>query len=102
MKNLAFFLFLIFNSTYSQSFGCTDLLAKNYDQNALENNGSCQYENLKLRPKYSVKLSDSIKETSGLIVFKDLLWTHNDDHDKNIYGIDTLGKIQKKLFQTKL
>ncbi|KAF2509234.1 T9SS C-terminal target domain-containing protein [Flavobacterium zhairuonense] len=102
MKNLAFFLFLIFNSAYSQSFGCTDLLAKNYDPNAVENNGSCHYENLKLKPKYSVKLNDTIGETSGLISFGDLLWTHNDDHDKTIYGLDTLGKIQKKIILDKV
>ena len=43
------------------------------------------------------KLSDSLRETSGLIAFDNLLWTHNDDHDKTIYGINPLGLIQKKI-----
>jgi len=102
MKNLAFFLFLIFQSTYSQISGCTDLLAKNYNPNAVENNGNCLYENLKVKPKYSIKLNDTINETSGLIAFENLLWTHNDDHDKTIYGLDTLGKIQKKIILDKV
>lgn len=51
----------------------------------------------KLKPEYSVKLSDSIKETSGLTAFDNLLWTQNDDHDRTIYGLDSLGKIKKKI-----
>lgn len=101
MKNLIFFFFLIFNTGYSQTRGCTDSLAKNYDQTATTNNGSCQYEALKIKPKYSLRLNDSIKETSGLIWFDNLLWTHNDDHDKTIYGLDTLGKIQKRIILDK-
>ena len=36
-------------------------------------------------------------ETSGLMAFDNLLWTHNDDHDNTIYGLDFSGKIQKKV-----
>ncbi|WP_456313317.1 hypothetical protein [Pseudomonas shirazensis] len=97
MKTLPFYLFLIFSSTYVQINGCMDSLAKNYDQKAIENDGSCLYKNLKVKPQYSVNLSDSIKETSGLILFENSLWTHNDDHDKTIYKLDSLGKIQKKI-----
>lgn len=32
-----------------------------------------------------------------MIFFNDLLWTHNDDHDKTIYGLDSLGKIKRKI-----
>ncbi|MRX68160.1 hypothetical protein SAMN06265349_103592 [Flavobacterium resistens] len=101
MKKLSFYFFLIYCSVNSQVVGCNDLYAKNYDKTAIENNGSCQYENFKIRPKYSIRLNDSIKETSGLISFENLLWTHNDDHDKIIYGLDTLGKIKKKVILNK-
>lgn len=96
LRILLFFLLSIF-SIQAQISGCTDPLSKNYNPNATQNDGSCVYKNLKIRPEYSIKLSDSIKETSGLIVFDHLLWTHNDDHDKTIYGLDSLGKIKKKI-----
>ncbi len=96
LRILFFFLLSVF-SIQAQISGCTDPVSKNYNPNATENDGNCVYKNLKLKPEYSVKLSDSIKETSGLIVFDNLLWTHNDDHDKTIYGLDSLGKIKKKI-----
>ncbi|WP_316633676.1 T9SS C-terminal target domain-containing protein [uncultured Flavobacterium sp.] len=96
MKAL-FFFFLLIHSAYAQVSGCTDPLSINFNSAATENDGSCTYKNLKIKPEYSIKLSDTIKETSGLIAFDDLLWTHNDDHDKTIYGLDTLGKIKKKI-----
>ncbi|GGF12670.1 hypothetical protein GCM10011518_22390 [Flavobacterium limi] len=61
------------------------------------NDGNCQYQTFKIKPEYSKPLNDSIKETSGLISFDNLLWTHNDDHDRTIYGLDSLGKIKKKI-----
>ncbi|WP_428229866.1 T9SS C-terminal target domain-containing protein [Flavobacterium sp.] len=92
------FLFcLIVCSGYAQIQGCTDPLSKNYNPKATVNNGSCLYKNIKLKPEYSIKISDSIKETSGLIAFDNLLWTHNDDHDKTVYGLDSLGNIRKKI-----
>jgi len=86
----------------AQTWGCTDSYSKTYDPNATQNNGSCLYENIKIKPQYSVQLNDSIKETSGLIAFDSLLWTHNDDHDKTIYGLDSLGKIKKKILLDKV
>jgi len=97
MKKLIAFFFLILTSTYGQISGCTDSLAKNFNPNATNNNGSCNYTSTKIKPKFSKKLSDSIPETSGLIAFDNLLWTHNDDHDTNIYGLNSNGKIQKKI-----
>lgn len=97
------FLFLIiFTSSYAQIPGCTDASAQNYNAQATINNGSCLYKKLKLKPEYSVRLSDSVKETSGLIAFDNLLWTHNDDHDKTIYGLDSLGKIKRKIVLTQI
>ncbi|MDX6191119.1 T9SS C-terminal target domain-containing protein [Flavobacterium sp. Fl-318] len=89
--------FLILSSTYGQVSGCTDPLSKNYNPSATLNDGSCLYQNLKIKPEYSIRLSDSVKETSGLIAFDNLLWTHNDDHDTTVYGLDSLGKIRKKV-----
>ncbi|WP_281232253.1 T9SS C-terminal target domain-containing protein [Flavobacterium gelatinilyticum] len=97
MCRIILFLYFISLSAYAQTSGCTDPLAKNYNDAAAENNGTCLYKTLKLKPEYSIKLSDTIKETSGLTAFDNLLWTHNDDHDKTIYGLDSLGKIKRKI-----
>ena len=95
-KSIVVFL-LIFNASYSQISGCTDSLAKNFNSKATNNDGSCLYETIKIKPLNSLKLSDRLKETSGLMVFDNLLWTHNDDHDTTIYGLDSNGIIQKKI-----
>lgn len=53
------------------------------------------YTHLKV-PDSSVQqflLSDEVKETSGLIFWKGLLWTHNDDHDNKLYGINPFSGI---------
>lgn len=53
----------------------------------------------KIRPEHSVLLPEEIRETSGLTFSDGFLWTHNDDSDTNIYGIDTLsGKIRRAIF----
>ena len=92
---LLFFLFV--TGSYAQIQGCTDRFAKNFDPNATENNGSCEYASAKVKALFSEKLSDSIPETSGLIAFDHLLWTHNDDHDTTLYGLDQKGQIKKKI-----
>ncbi len=101
MVRTILFFFLTISSIHAQISGCTDPLSKNYNQLATINDGNCNYESLKIKPISSLKLSDSIKETSGLISFNNLLWTHNDDHDKTIYGLDSLGKIRKKVILDK-
>lgn len=97
MKKIFLIFFAFITNSYGQISGCTDLLAKNFASNATENNGSCEYASVKAKPEFTQKISDSITETSGLIVFDHLLWTHNDDHDTTVYGMDTNGKIQKKV-----
>jgi hypothetical protein len=97
MKIVILFFFLIFYSAYGQISGCTDSFAKNFNPNATQNDGSCDYESHKIKTKNSYLISDSLVETSGLIAFDNLLWTHNDDHDTTLYGLDSNGKIQKKI-----
>lgn len=97
MKEFIFFFFFFTATTYSQITGCTDPLSKDWDSNAKVNDGSCQYEKIKIKPDYSKTLSDTFKETSGIISFENLLWTHNDDHDKTVYGLDSLGNIKKRI-----
>ena len=97
MKKAILFFLLCITSTYGQISGCTDALAENFDPNATTNNGSCLYASSKIKPQSTQKLSDTLRETSGLIAFDNLLWTHNDDRDTTIYGLDFNGKIQKKI-----
>jgi len=97
MKKASVFFFLFITSAYSQIPGCTDSLAKNFNPKATNNDGSCLYASAKIRPESSINLSDSLTETSGLIAFDNLFWTHNDDHDKTIYGLNNLGVIQNKI-----
>jgi hypothetical protein len=97
MQRIILFFFLLTSITYGQIEGCTDPLSQNYNPEAKINNGDCLYKQVKLKPEYSVKLSDSVRETSGFASFANLLWTHNDDHDTTLYGLDSLGKIRKKV-----
>jgi len=97
MQRVILFFFLLTSVTYGQIEGCTDPLSQNYNPEAKVNNGGCLYKQVKLKPEYSVKLGDSVRETSGLSAFDNLLWTHNDDHDTTLYGLDSLGKIRKKV-----
>ena len=97
MKKIITLLFFIFSSSYGQTSGCTDAQAKNFNPNATNNDGSCVYTPLKIKTETSFKISDSLVETSGLIVYDNLFWTHNDDLDTTIYGMNSEGKIQKKV-----
>lgn len=97
MKKVILISLLFITSAYGQISGCTDPLSKNFNPKATINDGSCQYAFAKIKPKSSNKLDDSLSETSGLLAFDNLLWTHNDDQDKNIYGLTDLGLIQKKI-----
>ncbi|MES2574422.1 MAG: T9SS C-terminal target domain-containing protein [Bacteroidota bacterium] len=97
MKKLIPFFLLFASLTYGQISGCTDPLSKNFNPNATTNDGSCVYSCVKIKPESSLSLSDSLKETSGLIAWNNLLWTQNDDRDKIIYGVNNSGIIQKKI-----
>jgi hypothetical protein len=97
MQKTILLFFLVVTGSYAQIRGCTDRLAKNFDPKATENNGNCEYASTKIKVESTEKLSDSIKESSGLIAFDNLFWTHNDDHDTTLYGLDKKGKIKKKV-----
>ena len=83
MKNSLFILFCI-STSYSQSYTPSD---------SKETHPSTKT----IKIKSSVKLSETIKETSGLLFFDNQIWTHNDDSDATIYGLNTSGAIQKKI-----
>ncbi|HSN47209.1 MAG TPA: hypothetical protein VLR29_00470 [Flavobacterium sp.] len=97
MKKVFLIFLLLVTSTYAQISGCTDPLSLNFNPKATNNDGSCRYLSAKIKPESSNNLNDSLTETSGLITFDNLFWTHNDDHDTTIYGMDSNGKIQKKI-----
>lgn len=94
MKKISFLFilsFLLVNSALTQIYGCTDLNANNYEATATINDGSCTYNSSTITPTSSFNLDNVITETSGLILWNNHLWTHNDSGgNPSIYTIDTL------------
>jgi hypothetical protein len=88
---MKFLLYLLccFSIVYPQTNKGTDT--------AIVKNKKYEYSKTKIKPMLSSPLSDSLRETSGLVFFDGLFWTHNDDHDTTLYGLDSLGKIQRKI-----
>ncbi len=72
----------------AQLAGCPDPQASNYNAEAIINDGSCQYPSTSLSPVSSQQLPGEMVETSGLIYYKDQVWTHNDDTDIHLYAVD--------------
>jgi hypothetical protein len=81
---------LLVNRTEAQIYGCTDRLALNYNPSSTVNDGSCKYNQANIAPLASLKLDGTLSETSGLILWNNLLWTHNDNNDTNLYSLDTI------------
>ncbi|MBW6478169.1 MAG: T9SS type A sorting domain-containing protein [Bacteroidales bacterium] len=73
----------------AQNSGCTDPLATNYDSLATQNDGSCLYSSAIISVETSWDLPETMIETSGLIIWDERIWTHNDDTDINLYAFDT-------------
>ncbi|TVQ44517.1 MAG: T9SS C-terminal target domain-containing protein [Saprospirales bacterium] len=80
MIRLFFFLLIMVYSSPSncQILGCTDPLANNYNEQAEINDGSCQYPFTTFTPEIIGGLPPEVPETSGLVLHKGCLWTHND------------------------
>lgn len=73
-------------------------MSKNFNPTATINDGSCAYASETVEPVFSVELAAELEETSGLIQWGNVLITHNDDTDTNLYALDTLsGTIVNKL-----
>jgi hypothetical protein len=90
---------LIFLETFNSSRkGCTDLLANNLDPAATENDGSCTYDDVWIRPRKSLTLSENLKGTSGLLSWEGSLWTHNDHGDSHLYSLDTSSAAIRELY----
>lgn len=70
--------------------GCPDPLAINYNPSATYNDGSCYYNSANYSPVATAELSETVSETSGLILWNNWLVTHNDNVDARLYCLDTL------------
>jgi hypothetical protein len=88
---MKFLLYLLccFSIVYPQTNKGTDT--------AIVKNKKCEYPKTKIKLLFSSPLSDSLKETSGILYFDGLFWTHNDDHDTTLYGLDKSGKIKREI-----
>ena len=85
-----FFLANFYFTSFSQTVGCTDPQANNYNHEATINDGSCTYNITLFTPKLKYVLPDEIDETSGLAFFMNGLWTLNDSGGEPvIYKLDT-------------
>lgn len=68
--------------------GCTDVLANNYNPSAMLNDGSCVYTPELVSTSHNYILDDVLSETSGLIYWNGVLWTHNDNGDNILYKLN--------------
>lgn len=73
----------------AQTAGCTDPLAINYNSLSTINDGSCTYSIASISPTNTYSLPEIVNETSGLILWNDRIWTHNDDTDTKLYALNT-------------
>ena len=85
--------------THSQTVGCTDPQATNFNVLATFNNGSCIYDNAFYKPILIGKLTATLSEISGIIYYNGKLFGINDGGNLNaIYSIDTTnGTILKSI-----
>ena len=75
---------------HAQVAGCTDPLGNNYNPMATINDGSCEYASASIAPSSSVNLPAEVEETSGLVIYNNTLFTHNDNSDVNLYALDSI------------
>jgi hypothetical protein len=80
--------------TYAQTDGCTDPVANNFNPLATRNDGSCLYNAVSRNPVLKSNLNAELLENSGLILWNDRLWTHNDGGNSTaLFEMDTTGTI---------
>ncbi len=95
---LVLLFFLSIDRLNAQIEGCTDPNANNYNPNATINDGSCTYDPAFYNPHVFFTLPALVNETSGLIFFRDGLWTFNDSNGApELYKIDN---ISHEIIQT--
>lgn len=105
MRHIVFFLALFFflsgNEQYlfAQVEGCTDPQANNFMSAAKKNNGSCNYDLTLYKPVIRFILPKEVDETSGLVFWRNGLWTHNDSGGLPVlYKLDTVkGAVQQRV-----
>ncbi len=87
---------------YSQSSGCTDPQAKNFNPAATVNDGSCGYPNTDSNPPFLYTLSNKLSENSTLVYLNKKLWTINDSGGLPVlYALDTAsGQIVQEVTVT--
>src|SRR3954451_24152951 len=99
IKNYVVFAILTcsYHITYAQANGCPDPAAKNYNNAANINIGSCTYNKVSIKPKFDANLGNRVHESSGLIWWDNQLWTHTDSGGKpDLYAVDkSTGKVLK-------
>lgn len=79
-----------FNNSHTQTPGCTDPNAGNYDPAATENDGSCLYPQSNYQPVFLSDLATPVRETSGLIAWNGSLWTINDSgNSPTLFELDS-------------
>jgi hypothetical protein len=89
-KGRTIFFFLLLQVCFganvlAQVLGCTDPMATNYQPGATRNDGSCVYAAASVGPASTFRLPDSLAESSGLLLHRGFLWSHNDDTDPGLY-----------------
>lgn len=96
---LACFILLIVNTLSAQNAGCPDPAANNYDSTVTVNDGSCTYNSVTLKPKVLYNMNTTVNETSGLLWWQSLVFTHNDSGgEAALYAMNnTTNTIQRKI-----
>lgn len=75
----------------SQTPGCTDPLAENYQLMATFNDGTSIYKATGVTSVQTNDLPNAISKTSGLIRWNGALWTHNDNSDTQLFALEEPG-----------
>ena len=89
LLTLFIFLFYAMSGAAQNTVGCTDPQALNYDEMAVENDGSCNYPLTVYSPELIGPLPDQVPESSGLVLYDGCLWTHNDSGwSPNLFCLD--------------